>query len=79
MVYVYDNIICGIMLVVFLKSGCLLLVGYDDFNCNVWDMFKGDWVGVLVGYDNCVSCFGVIEDGMVVFIGSWDSFLKIWN
>lgn len=79
MVYVYDNIICGIIFVVFLKSGRLLLVGYDDFNCNVWDILKGERVGVFVGYDNRVSCLGVIEDGMVVVIGSWDSFLKIWN
>lgn len=38
--YFYDNIICGIILVVFFKFGRLLLGGYDDFNCNVWDVFK---------------------------------------
>lgn len=77
--YFYDNIICGIIFVVFLCSGWLLFVGYDDFNCNIWDVMKGDCVGVFVGYDNCVSCFGVIDDGMVVVMGFWDFFFKIWN
>ena len=31
------------------KSGRLLLAGYDDFNCNVWDTLKGERVGVLTG------------------------------
>merc|ERR1711881_213752 len=35
--YSHDNIICGITSVAFSKSGRLLLAGYDDFNCNVWD------------------------------------------
>ena len=35
--YSHDNIICGITSVAFSKSGRLLLGGYDDFNCNVWD------------------------------------------
>ena len=29
----------------FSKSGRLLLAGYDDFNCNVWDTLKGDRAG----------------------------------
>ena len=79
MVYAHDNIICGITSVAFSKSGRLLLAGYDDFNCNVWDTLKGDRAGVLAGHDNRVSCLGVTEDGMAVSTGSWDSFLKIWN
>ncbi|XP_044167636.1 guanine nucleotide-binding protein G(I)/G(S)/G(T) subunit beta-1 isoform X1 [Acropora muricata] len=79
MVYAHDNIICGITSVAFSKSGRLLLAGYDDFNCNVWDTLKGDRAGVLAGHDNRVSCLGVTEDGMAVATGSWDSFLKIWN
>jgi WD40 repeat protein len=35
--------------------------------------------GVLAGHDNRVSCLGVMEDGMAVCTGSWDSFLRIWN
>ncbi|KAK1796360.1 hypothetical protein P4O66_009426 [Electrophorus voltai] len=79
MVYSHDNIICGITSVAFSKSGRLLLAGYDDFNCNVWDSLKADRAGVLAGHDNRVSCLGVTDDGMAVATGSWDSFLKIWN
>uniref|UniRef100_A0A8C1ZHK0 Guanine nucleotide binding protein (G protein), beta polypeptide 1b n=1 Tax=Cyprinus carpio TaxID=7962 RepID=A0A8C1ZHK0_CYPCA len=79
MVYSHDNIICGITSVAFSKSGRLLLAGYDDFNCNVWDTLKADRAGVLAGHDNRVSCLGVTDDGMAVATGSWDSFLKIWN
>jgi len=77
--YSHDNIICGITSVAFSKSGRLMLGGYDDFNCNVWDTLKLDRAGVLTGHDNRVSCLGVTEDGMAVCTGSWDSFLKIWN
>ncbi|KGL84157.1 Guanine nucleotide-binding protein G(I)/G(S)/G(T) subunit beta-1, partial [Tinamus guttatus] len=56
----------------------LLLAGYDDFNCNVWDTLKADRAGVLADH-NCVSYLGVTDDGMAVATGSWDSFLKIWN
>lgn len=43
--YSHDNIICGITSVSFSKSGRLLLAGYDDFNCNVWDTLKGERAG----------------------------------
>lgn len=45
MMYSHDNIICGITSVAFSKSGRLLLAGYDDFNCNVWDTLKGERSG----------------------------------
>jgi len=77
--YSHDNIICGITSVAFSKSGRLLLAGYDDFNCNVWDSMRAERAGVLAGHDNRVSCLGVTEDGMAVCTGSWDSFLKVWN
>ncbi|MBZ3886945.1 Guanine nucleotide-binding protein G(I)/G(S)/G(T) subunit beta-1 [Sciurus carolinensis] len=73
------DIICGITSVSFSKSGCLLLTGYDDFNCNVWDALKTDREGILAGHNNCVSCLGVTDDSMAVATGSWNSFLKIWN
>lgn len=41
----HDNIICGITSVAFSKSGRLLLAGYDDFNCNVWDTMKAERAG----------------------------------
>jgi len=78
-IYSHDNIICGITSVGFSKSGRLLLAGYDDFNCNIWDSLKSERAGILAGHDNRVSCLGVTEDGMAVATGSWDSFLRIWN
>ncbi|PVU90980.1 hypothetical protein BB559_004353 [Furculomyces boomerangus] len=76
--YTSDNILCGITSVAFSTSGRLMFAGYDDFNCNVWDVLKGSHVGVLNGHDNRVSCLGVSGDGMSLCTGSWDSFLKIW-
>ncbi|GJQ85059.1 hypothetical protein Trydic_g3721 [Trypoxylus dichotomus] len=64
--YSHDNIICGITSVAFSKSGRLLLAGYDDFNCNVWDSMKTERAGILAGHDNRVSCLGVTENGMAV-------------
>ena len=43
--YSHDNIICGITSVAFSKSGRLLLAGYDDFNCNVWDTLRLERAG----------------------------------
>jgi guanine nucleotide-binding protein G(I)/G(S)/G(T) subunit beta-1 len=76
--YSHDNIICGITSVAFSKSGRLLLAGYDDFNCYVWDVLKGKQVVVLAGHDNRVSCLGLSSDGMALATGSWDSLIKIW-
>jgi WD40 repeat protein len=47
--YSHDNIICGITSVAFSKSGRLLLAGYDDFNCNVWDSMKTERAGRDLG------------------------------
>ncbi|XP_063056130.1 guanine nucleotide-binding protein G(I)/G(S)/G(T) subunit beta-1-like [Engraulis encrasicolus] len=78
-IYQHDNIICGLTSVAFSKSGRLVIAGYDDFNCNIWDVLKGERSGVMTGHDNRVSCLGVTPDGMAVATGSWDSFLRIWN
>jgi len=77
-VYKHENILCGITSIGFSISGRLLFGGYDDFNCNVWDVLNGDRVGVLTCHDNRVSCLGVSQDGTALATGSWDSFLKIW-
>ncbi|XP_064204041.1 guanine nucleotide-binding protein G(I)/G(S)/G(T) subunit beta-3-like [Anguilla rostrata] len=77
--YKSSSINCGVTSLALSVSGRLILAGYDDFNCNIWDTFKGEKVGVLSGHDNRVSCTGVPPDGMCVCTGSWDSFLKIWN
>ncbi|XP_039619723.1 guanine nucleotide-binding protein G(I)/G(S)/G(T) subunit beta-3a isoform X1 [Polypterus senegalus] len=75
----HESIICGITSISTSRSGRLILAGYDDFNCNIWDTLKAERVGVLSGHDNRVSCIGVTADGMAAATGSWDSFLKIWN
>ncbi|MBN3299693.1 guanine nucleotide-binding protein G(I)/G(S)/G(T) subunit beta-3a [Amia ocellicauda] len=75
----HESIICGITSIAMSRSGRLILAGYDDFNCNIWDALKAERVGVLSGHDNRVSCIGVTCDGMAACTGSWDSFLKIWN
>jgi len=46
--YSHDNIICGITSVAFSKSGRLMMGGYDDFNCNVWDTLKQDRAGKVM-------------------------------
>lgn len=51
--YSHDNIICGITSVAFSKSGRLLLAGYDDFNCNVWDTMKAERAGKYLEIHNC--------------------------
>jgi len=56
--YSHDNIICGITSVAFSRSGRLLLAGYDDFNCNVWDSMKTERAGrltILYGRFNIVK------------------------
>lgn len=56
--YSHDNIICGITSVAFSKSGRLLLAGYDDFNCNVWDSMKAERAGKFdaVVCSDCSRC-----------------------
>ncbi|QSL64875.1 hypothetical protein MERGE_002179 [Pneumocystis wakefieldiae] len=76
--YSAANIMCGITSISFSISGRLLFAGYDDFNCNVWDVLQGNRVGILQGHDNRVSCVGVSKDGRSLATGSWDSLLKIW-
>ena len=44
-VYNHDNIICGITSVAFSKSGRLLMAGYDDHNCNIWDTVRAERAG----------------------------------
>ncbi|KAF8534296.1 WD40-repeat-containing domain protein [Trichophaea hybrida] len=76
--YSSDQILCGITSVAFSVSGRLLFAGYDDFECKVWDVLRGERVGTLSGHDNRVSCLGVSNDGISLCTGSWDSLLKVW-
>ncbi|MCJ1268898.1 guanine nucleotide-binding protein subunit beta 1 [Lobaria immixta] len=76
--YASEQILCGITSVAFSVSGRLLFAGYDDFECKVWDVLRGDRVGSLNGHENRVSCLGVSNDGMSLCTGSWDSYLRVW-
>lgn len=76
-IYANNNILCGVTSVAFSGSGRLLFAGYEDYNVNVWDVLKGERVGVLAGHENRVSCLGVSADGMALCTGSWDSVLKV--
>ena len=58
--YTYELISSGITSVGFSLSGRLLLAGYDDYNCYVWDTLKGERAGETGGGDCCHSnvCVG---------------------
>ncbi|TQN72753.1 Guanine nucleotide-binding protein subunit beta, partial [Colletotrichum shisoi] len=71
--YGSESILCGITSVATSVSGRLLFAGYDDFECKVWDVTRGEKVGSLVGHENRVSCLGVSNDGISLCTGSWDS------
>ena len=75
--YSSDNIVCGVTSVAFSSSGRILFAGYDDFNCSMWDVLKGERVGILAGHENRVSCLGVNNDGTALCTGSWDTTLKV--
>lgn len=62
--YSHDNIICGITSVAFSKSGRLLLAGYDDFNCNVWDSMKSERAGMF----NSIYIILFCQEKIILFI-----------
>ncbi|RMZ24390.1 hypothetical protein D0859_11554 [Hortaea werneckii] len=74
--YTIGEPVCGITSVAFSVSGRLLFAGYDDFECKVWDVLRGERVGTLQGHDNRVSCLGVSNDAMSLCTGSWDSMVS---
>ena len=75
--YSSDNIHCGVTAVDFSKSGRIIIGGYDDYHCYIWDSMRVEQVGRISAHDNRVSCVGVTEDGMAICTGSWDGFLQI--
>ena len=60
--YTYELISSGITSVGFSLSGRLLLAGYDDYNCYVWDTLKGERAGETGGG---VCCHGNVEGGQM--------------
>ena len=75
--YSHDSILCGVTSVDFSKSGRLIIGGYDDCNCNIWDSMRVEHVGQISAHENRVSCVGVNADGSAICTGSWDGFLHI--
>ncbi|MGH0127687.1 UNVERIFIED_CONTAM: hypothetical protein FKN15_021517 [Acipenser sinensis] len=43
--YSQESIICGITSISMSRSGRMILAGYDDFNCNIWDTLKAERIG----------------------------------
>ena len=76
-----NDIMCGVTGVAFSNSGRLLFAGYDDYNCNAWDLFGSSekCAYQLQGHENRVSCLGVSPNGDALCTGSWDTTLKIWS
>jgi guanine nucleotide-binding protein G(I)/G(S)/G(T) subunit beta-1 len=74
------DIICGVTSVAFSNSGRLLFAGYDDYNCNAWDLLGSNEKQAfqLQGHENRVSCLGISPEGDCLCTGSWDTTLKIW-
>ena len=66
--YDFDPLFCFVI-------GCFLLAKRDFLQ--VWDVLRGERVGVLSGHDNRVSCLGVSNDGISLCTGSWDSLVCI--
>lgn len=59
--YSHESIICGITSVAFSRSGRLLLAGYDDFNCNIWDSLKAERVGESLLEAPFILCTGLLS------------------
>lgn len=78
-VYIDDFINCGSTSVAISKSGRLLLAGYDDYNCHVWDLLREERVGILSSHENRVSQVRISSNGVGVASGSWDTTCIIWT
>ncbi len=76
-VYSHDNIICGITSVAFSKSGRLLLAGYDDFNCNVWDALRAERAGMGLIWNHQASNTCWQSNRRVGW--SWQQSFLSWN
>ncbi|KAL3318019.1 guanine nucleotide-binding protein subunit beta 1 [Cichlidogyrus casuarinus] len=78
-VYVDEYITCGSTSVTLSKSGRLLIGGYDDFNCHVWDLLREERVSIMSAHDGRVSAASVSDDGRAVATASWDTTCLIWT
>ncbi|PAA50097.1 hypothetical protein BOX15_Mlig012466g2 [Macrostomum lignano] len=74
-----DFIQCGSTCVAVSRSGRLVMAGYDDYNCHVWDLLLEERIGIMLGHDNRISCIGVSPNGIAVATGAWDNNSFIWT
>ncbi|PAA66737.1 hypothetical protein BOX15_Mlig008638g3 [Macrostomum lignano] len=70
---------CGSTCLSVSRSGRLLIAGYDDYNCHVWDTLLEERVGIMLGHDNRISCLGISPSGLAVATGAWDNNSFIWT
>jgi len=60
-------------------SGRLLYAGYDDAQCRIWDVMRGELLDTsLKGHNRRVSGVGVSHGGYAIATSSWDNSVKIW-
>lgn len=78
-VYIDEYIQCGSTSVALSHSGRLLIAGYDDFNCHVWDLLREERVGIMSAHDGRVSCVAINDTGVAVATGSWDTLCFVWT
>lgn len=77
--YVDNYINCGCTSADFSKSGRLLIAGYDDYNCHVWDVLREERVSIMPSHDGRISRVNVSPDGLSVATGAWDNMVFIWT
>lgn len=53
--YQDSSIMCGVTSIAPSLSGRLILAGYDDFNCNIWDSLKAERVGESLERDTTMD------------------------
>ncbi|KAI0984416.1 hypothetical protein GJ496_007750 [Pomphorhynchus laevis] len=79
--YIREKVIedAGITSVAFSKSGRLLIVGYEDSKCVVWDTIKPSVILTNLAHPNKVSAVSVNYNGDALATSCWDCNIRIWN
>lgn len=77
-----DNEMAHVTSIAFSISGRLLIAGYTNGDCYVWDTLLAKVVLNLGSLQNShegrITCLGLSADGSALCTGSWDTNLKIW-
>ncbi|ODQ67567.1 G protein beta 2 subunit [Nadsonia fulvescens var. elongata DSM 6958] len=78
-IFTSPNTVSGVSSISFSRSGRLLFAGYENGECQVWDVLRGDRVSCLNEHSSKVSNVTVSSDGICISTASWDSTIKIWS